>query len=209
MNEAELIRPVKADAGLRTLRQSKRALAATVGALRCALDDEDARAVSKALPSRLAPLLEGPRAAVVRSAADLYREAERRERVGLGFATEHVQVVLRVLAGQLDPELVTRLRKHLSPDVAALLQQRAPVSEPPPHVHTHPPRRPAPRQTLARARPGTAEPIADARHELAHASSVVRSAAAHADRMVETARSTRPDREDETLARGGPGSGKR
>jgi hypothetical protein len=55
-------------------------------------------------------------------------------------------------------------------------------------------------QTLARARPGTADPIADARHELAHTGSVVRSPAPHAEDRVETARSTRPSREDETLA---------
>jgi uncharacterized protein (DUF2267 family) len=206
MNERELILQVKTDAGLRTVREAKRALATAIGALRCALDDEEARAVSKALPPKLAQLLERPRTAVVRSAEDLYREDERRERVGLGFATEHVQVVLQVVAHQLDPELVTRLRKHLSPDLAALLDERAQSSEPPLFVHTHPAHLPSPIQTLSRARPGTAEPIAEAHHELAHEGSVVRSSAPHADRMVETTRSTRPRREDETLASGGTGS---
>jgi uncharacterized protein (DUF2267 family) len=209
MDDLELILHVKAAAGLRSLREARRATAAALGALRCALEEEDARALSKALPRKLAHLLERPQTTVVQSIEGLYADAERRERVGLGFAMEHVQVVLQVLLRQLDPELVTRLRKRLSPDVAELLEEHVQSAEPPPHVRIHPGHLPTRIQTLSRARPGTAEPIADTHHELAHEGSVVRSDAPHADRMVETARSTRPNREDETLARGAPRSSRR
>jgi uncharacterized protein (DUF2267 family) len=200
MDERELIRRVKDGAGLRTAREAKRALSAAIGALGCALDDDDSLALSKALPLSLGRLLERRRTVTVSGVQALYEEAEHRECVGRGFAAEHLQTTLGVLARELNPELVTRLRKHLSPDVAALFEERASSPAPPPYVHVHPHHLPSPIQTLSRARPGTAEPIADVHHELAHASSVVRSPAPHAERMVETARSTRPSREDETLA---------
>lgn len=206
MQEQELIRLVKARAGLRTAGEARRALDAALGALRSALDDEDARIAARALPRGLTRALERRPSTVARTAAELYSEAQRHERVALGFAMEHAQVVLQVLARELDPEVVALLRKRLPAEVAALLEPPSPPSEaPPPHVHVRPEHRPAPLQTLSRARPGPAEPIAETRHELAHAGSVVRSAAPHAETMIETARSTRPGREDETLAttRGG------
>ncbi len=205
MDERALSLLVKERAGLRTASEAKRAIGAALAALGCALDEDDAHALASDLPAGLARFLSRSHAHVVRNAADLYAAAEQREHTGLGFAREHVQVVLGTLASELDPELVVRLRKHLPPDVASLLRWRDPSPPPPPHVHAHPPRREAPIQTLSRARPGTAEPIADASHPLAHAGSVARAPAPHADRMVETARSTRPSREDDTIAttRGG------
>lgn len=202
MDEREVALLIKERAGMRTAGEARLALQSALGALRCALDDEDARATSRALPSRLARVLDRTPPTVVRKAGDLYAEAGRRERVTAGFAIEHAQVVLQVLARQLEPELVARLRSHLPADIAALLAVPEPFPEAPPHVHSHPATRPAPAQTLSRARPGTSEPIAETRHEVAHADSVVRSSAPHADRMVETARSTRPGREDDTLASG-------
>jgi uncharacterized protein (DUF2267 family) len=200
MDDKELTLLVKSDGGLRTAAEARRALEATLGALGCAMDRDDVRATSKALPATLARVLERGPMTAVSDAPGLYAEVERRERVALGFAVEHAQVVLRVLAHELDAELVVRLRKRLPPDIAVLLRPNVPSAEPPPHVHAHPAHRPAEPQTLARARPGNSEPIADTRHELAHAESVVRSQAPHADRMVETAHSTRPGREDDTLA---------
>jgi uncharacterized protein (DUF2267 family) len=207
MKERELSEIVKDRAGLRSIAEGKRALRATLGALRCALDEADARAAAKELGPDLGPLLERPPTAIVRSAPDLYREADRRERVGLGFATEHVQVVLQVLAERLDPELVTRLRKRLSSEIAELLRERSIADDAPPHVRMHPAHAPEPMQTLSRARPGSGESIAETRHEPAHAASVARSESPHSDTMVETARSARPGREDDTLAstRGGDG----
>jgi uncharacterized protein (DUF2267 family) len=199
MHQQDLVVLVNARAGLRKASEGRRALGAALGALGCALDDEDVLALSKALPGSFARVL-GKRLTCVRNADEFYAEAERRERVGPGFVREHTQVALQVLAEQLDGELVTRLRKHLPPDLAALLRARQADPDAPPHVRIHPDARVAARQGLSRARPGAAEPIADAGHELAHARSVARSSAPHADRMVETARSTRPGREDDTLA---------
>ncbi len=113
---------------------------------------------------------------------------------------EHAQAVLAVLSADLEPRTVARLRRALPPEIARLLRSRRSPAPPPPHVHVHPEHVPGAPQTLSRARPGTAEPIADAAHVLAHAASAARSGAGHAERMVETARSTRPGSEDETLA---------
>jgi len=200
MDESELIGIVRERAGLRTAREARRAIGATLGALRCALDDLDAAAVAAELPGGLARVVERSAPAVVRSAKALYAETERRERVGLGFAMEHAQVVLQGLAERLDPGLVSRLRKSLPADVAALLKRRRAPAPPPPHVHEHPARRETPIQTLSRSRPGASETIAEARGALAHRASVARTSEPHADRMVSSARSTRPGREDETLA---------
>jgi hypothetical protein len=113
-----------------------------------------------------------------------------------------VQAVLEVMATTLEPELIERVRKHLAPDIASLLRarERERPEELPPHVRAHPAHDAAPIQTLSRSRPGTAEPIAETRHLVAHVGSVARSGAAHAERVVERGRSTRPAREDETLA---------
>jgi uncharacterized protein (DUF2267 family) len=199
MDAKELMQVVKTEAGLRSVAEARRATLAALGALRCALDDDDARATARALPD-LAWLLDRPASTIVRTAPELYAETQRRERVRPGFAVEHAQAVLQVLARTVDPELVARLRRHLPADIAALVAGRPEPAEPPSHVHVHPARAPEPIQTLSRARPGTAEPIAETRHELAHAGSVARSPAPHGDTMVETARSTRPGREDDTLA---------
>lgn len=194
---------VRSGGGLRTDTEAWRALGATLGALRGAMDEEDARDLSRALPERLARVLRRPTTLpAIRSARSLYAEVARRERIELGYAMEQVQVVLRVLASELDGERVALLRRRLPSDIAGLLRRERPRARPPPYVHAHPARRSAPPQTLSRARPGAAEPIAETQHDLAHTGSVTRTARPHAETMVETARSTRPGREDETLASG-------
>ncbi|HXN31093.1 MAG TPA: DUF2267 domain-containing protein [Polyangiaceae bacterium] len=191
---------VKDRAGLRTEREAKRALVAAVGALRCVLDDEDARSLAAALRPAMGSVLERPRAAQVDDLGAFYAEAERRERVGLGFAMEHAQAVMQVLAERLDPELVARLHVRIPSDIATLLTARPLPADPPPHLHVHPPRAPTPLQTLSRSKPGSAEPIAEARHALAHEESVARTGSPHAGEEVATARSPRASREDETLS---------
>jgi len=196
----ELFLQVRDRAGLQTVREAERAVRATLGSIACALSEDDSRALSAALPRDLGRLLGRRTERAVETLDGLYGEVERRERVGPGFAREHAQAVLEVLATTLEPEVIERVRKHLPRDIGMLLRARERAEEPPAHVRLHPDHGPAPVQSLSRSRPGTAEPIADARHLLAHAGSVARSGAAHVDRMVETAGSTRPAREDETLA---------
>lgn len=200
MDTRRLLSQVREHAGLRTAREAERAVRATLGAIARALADDDALALSKALPDSLRRWLDPAEGRAIGTIDELYAESQRRERVEPGFAREHVQAVLGVLASELDAELLERIRKHLPPDIAELLRSGAPATEPPPYVHTHPARAPRPIQTLSRSRPGTAEPIAETKHALAQSGSVARSPAPHGERMVETARSTRPAREDETLA---------
>ncbi len=197
--EAELIGIVKERAGL-TAREARRAVWAALGALRPTLEDADVRALAAQLPEGLAARLEREPTTSVPGLKAFYVEMERRERVGLGFAMEHAQVILQVLAELLDPQLVARLHGRLPGEVAALLVRRRAPADAPPHVHTHPGRHDTPLQTLSRSRPGSSETIAEARGELAHHGSVARTGTAHADRMVGSASSTRPGHEDETLA---------
>jgi uncharacterized protein (DUF2267 family) len=200
IREEELTRTVKARAGLQTAAEARRALGSAIGALRCALDEQDAREMAAQLPRRLARILDRKPDTVVRNVEGLYAEALRRERVGVGFAREHVQVVIQVLGSCVDPELVGKLERRLPRDIAALFQRRPAESPPPAHTRLHPDKAKTARVTLSMARPGFADTIADAHHPLAHRASVARSNAPHAERMVETAHSTRPGREDETLA---------
>jgi uncharacterized protein (DUF2267 family) len=201
MDERELTRMVKSNAGLRSSTEAHRAIASSLGAVRCALDDADARALARVLPRRFGRVLEQSPTTTVRSASELYEENRRRENVAPGFAVEHAQVVLQALARSLDASLLVLLRRRLPEDIASLLEWRLPeIEEAPPVVHVHPPSSPRPEQAIGRVRPGTADPIAEARHPLAHSGSVARTPAPHADTMVETARSSRPGREDDTLA---------
>jgi uncharacterized protein (DUF2267 family) len=200
LEEHDLVMGVKERAGLRGSREATRALTATLGALRCALDDGDARALAAALPAKLARPLQRPGRAAVHSAKELYAEVDRLTTLGAGFALEQAQAAMQVLAESLEGELLARLLRRLPGDVASLLERRKAPPPPPPHEHLHPARRAEPVQTLSRSRPGSAEPIADVRHELAHAGSVARTRTPHTERYVGTARSTRPSREDDTLA---------
>ncbi|MGA7122247.1 MAG: DUF2267 domain-containing protein [Polyangiaceae bacterium] len=196
---------VKARAGLQTEREAKRAIQAAVGALRCALEEEDARSLAAALHPTMAEILSRAPAAKVDSLDAFYAEAERRERVGLGFAREHAQVVMQLLAEQLDGETLVRLAKRIPREIADLFTAKPVDGEAPPHVHVHPLHEPVPVHTLARSKPGTSEPISEAHGPLAHEGSVARKEAPYADDMVETAHSPRSPREDETLSgyRGG------
>lgn len=191
---------VKERAGLATQREGKKAVQAALGALRCALSEDDARLLAAALHPAFAAIFERAPVAPVANVAEFYAEAERRERVGLGFAMEHAQVVMQALAECLDLELLVRLRKHTSPDIAALLRERPEPADPPPHVHLHPPHEAIEVPTLSRSKPGTSEPISEAGHPLAHEKSVARTDAPHAEDMLETAHSPRSSREDETLS---------
>jgi uncharacterized protein (DUF2267 family) len=209
MDEQEMVLRVKARAGLRTAQEARRALGATLGALRGALADDDAEAVARALPPALASILERePRTepSPVRTAAELFGETEWREGAGRGFAVEHVQVVMQVLAEQLDAEARVRIRKRLPGDVAALLWPREAPDEAPPGAYElkapageadSPP-------TLSRGRAGTADSIAGSRHPLAHEQSVARTAAPHADRAIGSAHAPRAGGEEGSLASARP-----
>lgn len=200
IDERELGARVEAAAGLRQARDRERAIGATLVALRAALAEDDARVLADSLPRALSRLLERRTGMAVRRATDLYAQVERREQRGRGFAMEHAQAVLGALARSLDPEVVDRLRRHLPSDIAVLLRAPAHYPAPAPYVHSHPATRPVDVQTLSRARPGASQTIAEASGPLAHTKSVARTPGGHSERMVETARSTRPGREDETLA---------
>jgi uncharacterized protein (DUF2267 family) len=200
MDEHELNALVASRAALRGPGEVRRALRATLAALRSALADDDVRALEAQLPRALGRVLGRRPDCTVRDVGQLYEVVGKREHVRRGFAMEHAQAVLGVLAGILDPEVIGRLRRHLPSDIAALLRPLARFPAAPPYVHLHPRARAAPLQTLSRARPGASETLAGVDRPIAHAGSVARTTAGHADRMVETARSTRPGAEDETLA---------
>ena len=130
----------------------------------------------------------------------LFESVAAREAIPVGVATEHVEVVCRVLAEQLPEELVRFLRKHL-PALADLFQ--TPTSAPAP---AHPSTTDQARD-LAGGRPGASHSLADADFAgNAHEHSIARSDDPHAGSKLSSADHVATER---NLATGDPGAQRR
>jgi uncharacterized protein (DUF2267 family) len=197
--ERDLVQRVKDRAGARTSREAQGICAAVLGALGGALEPVDAEALVQALPDVAVRSRASTREALDGWEA-LVDEVARRERVGRGFALEHAQVVLEALASFLEPAVLARIERSLPRDVAGWMRKPELPDDAPPHVHRHPGHGEHSLQTLSRSRPGASETIAEAHGALAHTGSVARSRSAHGERRIGSASSSRPGREDETLA---------
>lgn len=126
-----------------------------------------------------------------------YHQISEREGTSLGFAMEHAQVVLQVIAEMMGEEDRQRLIRHLPDEMESLL--RPPKREPglPPRGHV------GSGHTLATARPGSAHPLAESRAERAQSQSIARTPAPHGDTNVAT---THGIQKAPSLASGKPGS---
>ncbi len=126
-----------------------------------------------------------------------YHQISEREGTSLGFAMEHAQVVLQVIADMIGEEDRQRLLRHLPDEMEGLL--RPPVREAalPPRGH------PGQGHTLAAARPGSQHPLAEARPDRAQSQSIARTDAPHGDTNVAT---THGVKKAPSLATGKPGS---
>lgn len=189
-----------------TAAEARSALDATLTALRSALTDEEALALAEEIDAPWAsPLRRGCFGGQL-PPEEIYRVAAAHEERRLSIATEHVQVVCRVLGGLLSPEARERLIHEL-PLLAPELEPPEPGAPAGPERLRAPP---AAEHTLAAGRPGSSRPLsdarpspwslADARPERAHEHSVARSDDPHHDTKLSSARGLTQEREGESLA---------
>lgn len=207
MGIERFVEEVQRRTGLATPELSRRAIQVTLGALRQRLVDDEAAALARELPEPFAQLMRGGAYDADFTVEDLYYRVHEREGVPVSFAAEHAQAVCQVLAEEIDGETLTRLRKHLSADYAALLEprpvERAP-REPERHVHDDDPHGDG--STLADGRLGSHRPLSEARPDSAHQQSVARSDDPHGDTRMSSSHGLTQERTGDTLASGKPGS---
>ncbi|MGZ3420315.1 MAG: DUF2267 domain-containing protein [Polyangiales bacterium] len=128
-----------------------RALVALVSLLARALPQSDAEWLCRDHPAM-------PAGRPVTSAAELHDAVGEWLGVSKGRAVEIAETVLAVLAESLPDELLTRMKKHLPPDLAAELDPTREV----PRVEHHAMRGDY-RDTLSEGRPGSKHPISEAK----------------------------------------------
>jgi uncharacterized protein (DUF2267 family) len=160
--ERDLIAELKSVGGLGET-QARQAMVATLETLGESLPSVTARALADVL----SPVLSN---AVLRreSPGELTREAffsrvAAREKVAVGFALEHAQMICAKLAELVDPALLSLLRERLPHGIGALLEPRAHAEDAPPFVHRAREVVPGTGGTLATGRPGSRHSLADAR----------------------------------------------
>ncbi len=136
---------------------------------------------------------------------DVYARVAERMGLAPARALEITQVVCRVLAVSLHPEVRSRLMTHLGPVMGRLFE--IPVhgspSQRPVHLSAPPPSGAG--HTLATGRPGSLHPLSEAHADNAHTHSVARSDNPHADSKLSSAPGLTQEILHETLAEGKPG----
>lgn len=159
---------------------ARRVLNATAEALGQALLEDEADVLARGLPASLAIALSSVPHEGKLTLEQLIDRVERAERVKRGFAREHADCTCRAIAEHLPDELLERVTRMLSPDVAPLLARRERSEAPPAPVHV------TPGSSLATGKPGSLHPIADARPDTTQRNSV-RDENPHGDRKLSSA----------------------
>ncbi len=186
--------------------EARSALEATLTALRSALTDDEAEALAEDIDAPWSsPLRRGCYGGQL-PPEELYRVAAAHEERRLSIATEHVQVVCRVLGGLLSPGARERLVQELPLLAPEFETPEASPPESPERLRAQP----APEHTLAAGRPGSSRPLseaglspwslADGRPERAHEHSVARSNDPHGDTKLSSARGLTQEREGDSLS---------
>lgn len=179
---------------------TSRACTATVRALGEVLTLDEREQLARSFPAELGRALPTARSTAQFEESHFYWRVAIAEGVALPIATEHAQVVCRVLGELMPADERARLVRHL-PAIGRLLEPPAPSSAPP---HAGPR---SSQNDLAEGRPGGSHPLADSDPAgLAHRHSVARNPDPHADSRLATAHGLTQEREDHTLAAGAPGS---
>lgn len=188
MQYAELIADVRKRCGITDDGRADRAVAAVVSVLGGALSGADADGLSERLPSPFAERLRrSAGGAELKDVHELYERVAMRAAIVLGLAVEETQIVLQLLAELASEEATARARRHLPPDIAALLTPRRAFAEPPPRQRLPAPAAP-PHVTLASGRPGSFHPLSESRADRAQEHSVARSSNPHAQSKLSSAR---------------------
>jgi len=199
---AALLREVVRLGGFATPQEALVAIRATVTTLGELLLPEDLGPVAAALPDGLAPLLRKRKLPGTFDVAEFIDRVRRRERVSLGFAREHAQVVCRALGEVLSEDACRKLDRALPDSIAALLRPPPPDAPAPGH---HLGQKPG-RHTLASGKPGSEHPISESHRETAHTHSVAREANPHGDSKLSSSAGMTQERLDESLATAHPNS---
>ncbi len=161
MTHERFIEEVMQRAGFQQAAMAALAIDAALQVLGERLPRGTARELAAQLPESLAGALRrGPHGGVF-SREELYARVAEREGVRLGFAVEHAQVVLQVLAEAAPADALTLARQELPAPLAELLTPRAPSPPPPTRAS-----RPRSRRTLSDGRPGSEHPLDEAGQEL-------------------------------------------
>lgn len=200
VDEQVLLERVAARMGGGAVRDARRAVFDTVGALAEGLQRRERDRLLGALGPSFATVVQAAPYRGPMEGEALFERVQRREHVHGGFAREHAEVVLVELGEMLPAETRAHLARELPPSVAMLLT-RPEYGAPPAHERPVPPEL---AHTLAAGKPGSAHPIATDVPPGAQAHSVVREDNPHGDTKVSSARGLTQEREGETLATGHP-----
>lgn len=127
MNEKELVRAVREEAGLDSDADAQRCLTATVAAIASRLTYGEAHDLTDYLPSSLRPAilnaLEPMAGLRFRPLDDLYEELALKLHVPQAEAVHRVRAVARVLPGALPADHLQEVRGQLPKSLRALLDQ--------------------------------------------------------------------------------------
>ncbi|MGH7280664.1 MAG: DUF2267 domain-containing protein [Polyangiaceae bacterium] len=199
MNEEALLQRITDLAGL-DAHDASMAARATLGALGERIVYEERAALARELPDDLAALFRGRKYRGRFSVANFFDRVQKREKVSLGFAREHAQVVCRAIGELLSEDAFSSLERRL-PEAYAELFRSSQAGEPPtdyrlakgPNHHT-----------LATGAPGSQHPLSESSPPAASANSVAGAKNPHGDAKLSSARGTTQERLDETLATAHP-----
>ena len=161
---------------------AERAARIVLEALRERLADNEADAVARDLPPKLASAMRSARYRADFSPSDLYATVHQRASVSRAIGLEETQVVLHAVGDALSDDTRTLLERELPREWTELLFEEREQSEPPPYAA--PRVGPKVRRTLSSGHPGFKRSIAESQPETAHTHSVARSDAPHADTKI-------------------------
>lgn len=163
------------------------AIDAVLDALGGAMTREEAGAVARHLPTRLATILSvaSERERPEGSVSDVVSSVASREGLTASAAYETVKVTCEVLAGYLPEDVVDRIQQDLPAELGALfVHPHGEWCVPEPPLAVVPAQAVAPPRTLASGRPGSAHPLSESRPERAHRHSIARNPEPHGDRKL-------------------------
>jgi len=140
--------------GLAQRREADLAIAATTRALREALTDDEAQALTPELSPPLAHIMRSRTTNLRLGSKEFFERVARYEGVAARFAVEHAQAVCQALASVLPPSSVERLSRA-APELAPFFVVPDRDSHPAQPIH-------AGARTLAEGHPGSDHPLSEA-----------------------------------------------
>ncbi len=197
----ELVADVMRRSAVASVEDASRFVRTTLAVLGERLTSDEAAAIADAVGPALGRFVTESGYDGDFDAPELYERVRRREDVAIGFAREHVHIVLRTIAERLDDGARRRLIRALPVELGVLLEPSSRDVELPPYAEvSHAPKV----SSLAAGRPGSTHPVSEAAPPAGHAHSVAKNPDPHADTKLSSARGTTQERLGDTLASGRP-----